>query len=162
MQSVNQALNPLDDLQIHIDMQIADLQRGVTIVPTQVGDPRGTDETIETDSGRSLAAAQQAGRGVEVGAAVTEDLDLVDAEGQIGELREDGRRSDTAFDAEEAQRAGSQAFEIGVGIERPGPARLDFSVAEPNAGKLEANIEPIVTPILIQVGTADGLLPPAR
>lgn len=46
-----------------------------------------------------------------------------------------------------------------LGIERQGPGRLDFSVAEPNAEKLNANIAPIATPILIQVGTADGLLP---
>jgi dipeptidyl aminopeptidase/acylaminoacyl peptidase len=47
-----------------------------------------------------------------------------------------------------------------LGIERQGPGgRLDLSVAEPNAEKLAANIAPIQTPILIMVGTADGLLP---
>lgn len=46
-----------------------------------------------------------------------------------------------------------------LAIEREGSGRLDFSVATPNAERLQANIEPIATPILIQVGTADGLLP---
>ena len=46
-----------------------------------------------------------------------------------------------------------------LGIERESSGRLDLSVAEPNAEKLAANIAPIATPILILVGTADGLLP---
>jgi len=46
-----------------------------------------------------------------------------------------------------------------LGIEREGSGRLDLSIAEPNAEKLAANIAPIATPILILVGTADGLLP---
>ncbi len=55
--------------------------------------------------------------------------------------------------------AGAPAPMWFLAIEREGPARLDFSVAEPNAEKLRANIAPIATPILIQVGAADGLLP---
>jgi dienelactone hydrolase len=46
-----------------------------------------------------------------------------------------------------------------LGIERPGPGRFDFSVVEPDPARVRAHIEPIATPILIQVGSADSLLP---
>ena len=46
-----------------------------------------------------------------------------------------------------------------LGLEREGPGRLDFSVAEPNAGKVRANVTPIAAPLLILVGTEDPLLP---
>ena len=45
-----------------------------------------------------------------------------------------------------------------LGIERPSTG-FDFSVAEPNAERVRANVAPITAPILILVGTADSLLP---
>jgi dipeptidyl aminopeptidase/acylaminoacyl peptidase len=54
--------------------------------------------------------------------------------------------------------AGAPAAMWFLGMERQGPGRLDFSVAEPNAEKLVAHITPIQTPILILVGTLDPLL----
>jgi dienelactone hydrolase len=41
----------------------------------------------------------------------------------------------------------------------PGGARPDFATTPPDAAVSKANIAPIQTPILIQVGTADPLLP---
>jgi dienelactone hydrolase len=45
-----------------------------------------------------------------------------------------------------------------LGIERPSTG-FDFSVAEPDAERVRAHVEPIKAPILILVGTADSLLP---
>jgi dipeptidyl aminopeptidase/acylaminoacyl peptidase len=49
-----------------------------------------------------------------------------------------------------------------LGIQRPaGNARPDWSTVKPDAAVATANIAPIKTPVLILVGTADGLLPMA-
>ncbi len=46
-----------------------------------------------------------------------------------------------------------------LGMQRPGPGLPDLSAPKPDAAVAAANIAPIRTPVLILVGTADGLLP---
>ena len=50
---------------------------------------------------------------------------------------------------------------LGYKLPASGP-RPDFSTLPPDATLAKANIDPIKTPLLIQVGTADGLLPLAQ